>query len=258
MSDYALQFTASNKSLIRLGTLGNLGSQIGDGLYLKFDVKTTQLTSVHGYGLYATNDTSRFWITLTNTVKIHVGDNSQSGNKLAGYATNYKKLNDGKRHTVEMQVYPTINTISIKIDDENQVVTYTWTQAPSTFSNFTGYVVFGGVNINQYNGYESYFTGTLDNLKIGTSADAIYGSWGFNEGTGTTSDDATVNGNTATLTNGTGGSIPVWVTGLRRIYINVGSEVWRVGTDLHIKVNGSWKKVKKAYVQISGDWKVIY
>lgn len=259
MSDYALQFIEANKSLLNLGTLGNLGGQLSDGFYLKFDVKTTQLSSLHGFGIYASNASSRFWLEISHTISIVLGENTQNGKKLGAYATNYKKLNNGERHTVEIQMYPATNVITIKIDEVVQGITYTFQGTPAAFNNFTGNVYFGARNNNQFNNaFERYFTGVLDNIKIGTSSGAVYGSWGLNEGSGTTSTDLSGNGRTATLTNGSGGSIPTWVTGLKRIYINIGSEVWKVGTDLQIKVSGSWKKVKRAYIQISGDWKVIY
>lgn len=264
-TDYALQFDSTQKSLLSLGTLGNLGSQLGSGFFIEFDFQSTApFTGIWGFGIYAGSPSSRVWISFSNSILnysigIVVGANTQGGLELAGGMTTQIKLNDGKKRRISIQAFPATNTIEIKIDGVAQTITYSKQQTPALFSNFLGSFYIGARNNNQFNNtFEGYWSGTIDNLRIGTSPSNIYAGWGFNEGTGTTAADYTGNGRTATLTNGSGGAKPAWVTGLKRIYINIGSEVYKVGRDAYIKVSGSWKRVKNMYLKMDGVWKTIY
>lgn len=198
-------------SRLNMGSLGNLGSSLASGLYIEFDIQTKQASSSFGYGRFATNVSSRFWVELGTSVALQVGDTLQAGLAMKGSATSYSTLNDGRKHNVKIQAYPSTNVLQITIDDVVQTVTMTLSQSPVTFANFTGQVHLGVENRNQFNNnFAGYFAGIIDNFKIGTSPSNIYATYNFNSGSSPVADQSG-NGNTGTLA---GTTPPQYVVGL--------------------------------------------
>ncbi len=204
MSDFALLFDGS-QNYVSLGTMGNFGSNLGSGFYCKFQIKST-ITSYSEMGytggqalIIAVGGYSG------DGMRLYIRDNS-SNVLAANVASPSIAWNDGNLHTLIYTANFTTQVITISVDGVSQTVFYE-NQSPSySFVNFTGNPVGIGSALSG-----SFLACTLDNFQIGTSSSVLYGSYGFNEGTGTTTADASGNNNTGTLT---GSPVPLWVTGL--------------------------------------------
>lgn len=210
--DYSLTFDGS-QNYVSLGTMGNFGQNLGKGFYARFELTTTD-TAIAEFGRYpgfpVTNSTfgimfneDRFNSNVSGALGFYLIDNNN--NELLGNTGNVN-FNDGNKHVIEISANPATNTIVIKVDGVSKSITYRFQQTPSTFSNFASAIWIGGHNES---GGNKFLSGKLDNLVLGTGQDIaeIYGSYNFNDGSGTTLTDQSGNNNNGTLT---GSPKPVW------------------------------------------------
>lgn len=215
MADYALAFDGT-QNYVSLGTLGNFGSNLGNGFYCSFQIKTTQI-SLAEFGEFGGGST--FFIigfnetaSGGNTSGALELDITAAGQRLRGGVNSSPTViwNDGNVHAIVMTANFTTKTITIVIDGQSQTITYSNTGSLTSFSNFTQahYIA-----ARWFSGSAGNFLAcTLDNFQIGTSSSVLYGNYGMNDGPGsTTIVDSSGNGNTGTLT---GNPLPIWVTGL--------------------------------------------
>jgi hypothetical protein len=210
----ALQ-TDGSQNYISLGTLGNLGSNLSNGLYIDFWINTTA-TGYKSQGLY---DGGNYYIQYQLNSNIAAGNalnhglamylSDPSGNVLQGGAASPTiNFNDGSNHHVNFTVNFSAQTIAISIDDVAQSVAYQTQQALSSFTNFSKAFYVGARNENGTAG--NYFAATYDAFKIGTSSSNLYGNYQMNEGVGTTVTDTSGNSNNGSLAKGAG-DYPLWI-----------------------------------------------
>ncbi len=214
MADYSLLFDGV-QNYVSLGTMGNFGSNLGNGFYCSFQIKTTSTASKF-VGFQQNNLTVSFAFNIksngganTNSIYFKFGD---TGGRFlqAGIDSPTINFTNGNIHTIAFSVNFVTNTITATIDGVSQTITYNLQQTLSTFTNFTQPFYIGVYNNNGTPG--NFFACTLDNFQIGTSSSVLYGSYSMNDGPGsTTIADSSGNGNTGTLT---GSPLPTWVTGL--------------------------------------------
>jgi len=212
---FALQFNGST-NYVSLGTLGNLGSNLGSGFYCKFDIKTTSTSQgIFGYSTGSNQiievglNTNAAWTDVANhglTIYLNANNNLLLSGGTSAPTINF---NDGATHTIIFTATPATNTITLSIDGVNQTVAYGGQQTPSTFVNFSSNFFIGARN--NVGSPNLFLACTLDNFRIGTSSSNIYGSYLFNEGKGTITADSSGNGNNGTLA---GSPLPSWVAGL--------------------------------------------
>lgn len=210
---YALKFDGS-QNYLDLGTMGSFGSNLGSGIYIKFQIKTT-VTSIVAFGnsfsgqqLQVTlNQSSDFgYSNISGAICIEYQDNA-SNYSLCGFQSPTINFNDGNIHIVEISINVSAKTLVIKIDGVSQSVNNNLSTMTS-FINFVGNFRIGCVN--NFGTNQKFISATFYNLQIGTSAGTLYGNYQMNEGTGTTTADSSGNGNTGTLS---GSPLPLWVTG---------------------------------------------
>lgn len=210
MADYALAFDGS-QNYVSLGTMGNFGSNLGSGFYCSFQINTTQTTIGAVFGMLNVSGTNAVQIEFNSTggngaIRAFLRDTT--GKVLDGFASNVS-ANNGNTHTVEITMVPSTNSIVIKVDGVSKSISYSTQATPASFINFDSNVILGAKS--NHGTINEFLACTLDNFQIGTSSSVLYGSYSFNEGTGTTTADSSGNGNTGTLT---GSPLPTWVTGL--------------------------------------------
>lgn len=208
------------QNYLDLGTLGTLGTDMTNGVYCKFKIKTKS-TALGEFGMEHTTQCSGFIIGLNegaqgvNTsgrVWVDVIDSSAAIHHIRGYTTAATPFNDGKVHTIEVTVNVSAKTMVIKVDDVSYAITYESQTTFTTFANFNAGWIVGA----------SYFNGSIsptmpcivDDLVIGYDSSHIYGSYSFEEGGGTTTANAGSVGGTATLT---GSPVPDWVGDLSHL-----------------------------------------
>lgn len=213
--DNALKFDGV-QNYLNLGTLGNMGSNIGNGFFISFDIKSTQTTK-SSFGLGAAgqqivkitfNGSANELSTVSGNIGVVIRNRLTT--KLLRAATNTPSIifNNGSKHTISIQVLPASNSVSISIDGVSQNISYAEQQTPTEFENFsTKPFVLGALYYNT--GLLDYMSCTLDNVKIGTNSGSLYGNYLFDEGTGITTDNTL--GTDATLV---GTVKPLWVKGL--------------------------------------------
>lgn len=200
------------QNYINLGTLGSLGSNAGSGLYVKFDIITTQ-TTPFGFGeynlftesLYITLNLNASEVTSNHALNL-VFEGNNNNFFVAGVNSPTISFNDGFRHTLEFELLPASGSLVVRIDGVPQTVTVTRHDGGYTYGNFASDFYMGARNNN--GSPISFMNATIDNFAIGTSANNIFANYKFDEGSGTTTADATGNGNTATLS---GSPVPTWV-----------------------------------------------
>lgn len=218
MTDNALQFDGT-QNYLDLGTLGSLGSNLGNGFYYRQDIKTSK-TDKREQGIVWTGSPSNCAIiiglnnnsgggTTSGCIRLYTRD--QTGKQLAGATTSATNFNDGAKHIIEVIAVFSTNTITIKVDGVSKAITYTAQQTPSSFTDFNRIFPVGARN--NAGSFDYYLASIVDNFQIGTSLSALYGSYSMDEGSGTTTANAGSVGGTATLTKGAG-DYPAWVTGL--------------------------------------------
>lgn len=215
MSDFALSFDGS-QNYVDLGPMGSFGSNLGNGFYCKFLIKTTS-TAVGVSGMDYTG-------THHNVIQLafNIGSSSGSGklrlyitdnnNNWFGNAVNSPTIsfNDGSVHTLEFIANIVAKTLIVNIDGVSQTVTNIVNNTLSTFVNFPEAFYIGAQKSDA--GVNSFFACILDNFQIGTSSAVLYGNYAMNDGPGaTTIIDSSGNGNTGTLN---GSPLPTWATGL--------------------------------------------
>lgn len=252
MANFALQFNGST-NFMSLGTLGDLGSNLANGFYIKFQTKTTT-TAVATFGCGATGKEyvqiafNRDQAGTAAPGKISIGIRNNPATKTLRAATSSAtSFNDGSDHWVEIYVLPAINSVTIKVDDVSQSITYNEQQSPVEFVNFTAGA--GGASLtneasnffmgsNNYNGVKGeYFNGIFDTVLIGVSQTDLYGIYLMDDGAGTT----VINSSTKAGNAGIGGSpLPSWVTGLAAVtYPIISSATATEITATSAKANGS-------------------
>lgn len=164
---------------VDFGVMGNFGSNLGSGLYLKFDL----LSDFTGDGtLIGTGSSGQqfFKIGLNNggTDRFTISLRDNAGLNLSGRITLATK--DRQKRNIEIQLTPSTNTIQVWVDGVAQTVTYTAQQTPATFVNFPRRVTLG----SRDNGFGTLVEGSraiVDNLRIGTTSSNLYGSYGFED-----------------------------------------------------------------------------
>lgn len=187
LTDTLLPHDGEGKAVLVLGTgaavdfgvMGNFGSNLGSGLYLKFDL----LSDFTGDGtLIGTGSSGQqfFKIGMNNggTDRFTISLRDNTGLNLSGRITLATK--DRQKRTIEIQITPSTNTIQVWVDGVAQTVTYTAQQTPATFVNFPRRITLGARD----NGFGTLVEGSraiVDNLLMGTSSGALYGSYDFND-----------------------------------------------------------------------------
>ena len=214
--NYALKFNGINQ-YASLGTMGNFGSNLGNGFYNSFQIQTTN-TTLGEFGQYNGANSVMIGLNAIGFESLGAGhlafflNDSANNNALIGYTTNNTNFNDGNKHIIVITANPATNIITISVDSAPQAITYIAQQTPSSFGNFGKNFCLGGRQT--YTGaYDEFFACTIDNFQIGTSSSVLYGNYKMDEGSGTTIADSSGNGNTGTLVNDTSPST-MWVPGL--------------------------------------------
>jgi len=205
--NYALKFNGINQ-YASLGTMGNFGSNLGNGFYCKSDI-TIPSYQLYTYifGTYGGNEGVGLTMYSPTALQFQIKDNN--GLTLQGHFT--ANIFDGNKHTLEITAISSTNTIVANVDDSPSTVGYIAQQTPATFVNFQNQMNIGARRNGGNN--QNPLACTLDNFQIGTSSSVLYGNYKMNEGSGTTIADSSGNGNTGTLVNDTSPST-MWVPGL--------------------------------------------
>lgn len=199
---------------VNFGTMGNFGSNLGSGFYAKFQIQTLDKTSTKEiFGVFATGGVNPglelFYNSVSSTGDLQFYFKDPSGNAINAHwdGANSPHINDGAIHTIELTVVANPAAATLKIDGVTKTVGYYSQQNLSGFANFNTFFAIGGQN---FAGTMFKFTsGIIYNLQVGTSAGALYGSYNLQEGTGTTANDTSGQGNNGTLS---GSPLPVWNT----------------------------------------------
>jgi len=215
---YALSYDGVH-SYTSLGTMGNFGSNLGNGFYCSFQIKTTQTTVGAAYGILNTGSVTGMSLDLnmysSTSHRIFFRDNN--GNQfIPRFTFNFA---DGNLHTVVISVNFATQTVTITVDGNNITPSaYDSNQVLTTFSNLAFNMFLGGRNNRNNSVVNESLACTLDNFQIGTSSSVLYGSYlgSRQTGRGTTLYDVSGNVNNGTLSQsgGTSANIPAWVAGL--------------------------------------------
>jgi hypothetical protein len=218
MANYALQFDG-NQNYVSLGTMGNLGSNLGSGFYMKFNIQTTQ-TTIFDFGVYGGNSPNSSAVIYFNAdqaannvsgkIRVFVQGGS-GGGILCGATTSATTYNNGSTHTIEVIINVGSQTVAINFDGASQAISYENQNTITGFNNFI-YSFVLGARYDQGT-IDKFGACTLDNVLIGTTSSSLYGVYYFNDGSGITTLDSSGSGNTGTLGN-SGGANPAWVAGL--------------------------------------------
>lgn len=216
MANTALQFDGV-QNYVTLGTLGNLGSNLGSGLYISFQIKTTSaINAFFGCATGNANEMVEIAFNVEHTFSSQVNhclslwfqaNNTQI--LAGGVDAPTINFNDGMVHTVVFIANPTTNIITLTIDGVAQPILYRNQNTLAIFANFTQDFYLGCRN--NVGSPNAFLQCAIDNFKIGTSAGALYGSYTFAEGQGTVITDDSGQGNNGTLI---GTPVPSWITGL--------------------------------------------
>lgn len=255
----ALSFNGTT-AYLDLGTMGSFGSSLTAGFYCKFYIKTTSTSAGNfinfnsGQEIYIGLNRKSDGSTSSGCIRFHLTDNA--GHVLQGGCDTSTGFNDGNINTIEIIWVTGTNSYTLKVNGTSKTVTYTNTDTPSTFSNFSRKVIFGARDASGT--IDGFFNCTLDNIQIGTTSSSLYGVYLLNEGTGTTTADTSGQGNTGTLS---GSTLPSWVTGLVtdsiNLQVNIG-DTWKTVTGMQINIGDTWKTVTAAQINIGDAWKTIY
>ncbi|HEX2910395.1 MAG TPA: hypothetical protein VH186_06270 [Chloroflexia bacterium] len=208
----ALQFDGA-QNYVSLGTLGNFGSNLGNGFYAKFDIQTWQTAAFQFGEIYVAPAMSVVlhfnadYNGTTSTGKFRLYIRDTGARLLKAGTTNATNFNDGNKHTIEISANVTAGTVTIKLDEAILPVTISATP-PATFTNLSNNFLLGALNNGGTPG--AFFKGTIDNFVIGTSPTTLYGSYLFDDGANPTA-DASGNNNNGTLL---GNPLPAFVKGL--------------------------------------------
>lgn len=203
------------QNYLNLGKLGTFGSNLGSGFYCKFQIATSSaVKEFQGYQNNLTDGNQQVSLvfnatgnntSLSGAIQLLIRDST--GLLLRGGSSGSIGFNDGKLHTVILTANFSTNTITVSIDNTSQAVNYLSQQTPATFVNFSTSFVIAALDLNDVT-FNNFFQHNLSSFVIGTSASSLYGSYLFNEGTGSTTADSSGQSNTATLT---GSPKPTWI-----------------------------------------------
>ena len=183
--NYALKFNGTNQ-YASLGTMGNFGSNLGSGFYCKVPIQTPSTSQGFIWGvqnpyIQLQANSAANGANVNHALQFTTYDTSN--NLLRGGCNSPTiNFNDGQKHTIEIDITYSTNTIVIKIDGTVQTITYDTQGTPHTFSNFAGSLFLGCRNQNGTP--DSFFACTLDNFQIGTSASNIFASYAFDQSHG--------------------------------------------------------------------------
>lgn len=213
-SGYSLRFDGS-QNYLSLGNLGNFGSSLGSGVYIKFTLQTTQTSTTFLMGGGNSGSVTSLLIiinsiqtgtNIVNRLRVFLRDNS--GKLLdAGTAADYN-YTDGSPHTFIITINPSTNIVTVSIDGSAQGINYASQPTPSSFSNFANGFSLGARNNNGV--ISGYTNCTVDDFSIGTSSGVIYASYNFNDGANPIA-DGSGNANNGTLL---GTTLPLFVPGI--------------------------------------------
>lgn len=199
------------QNYVSLGLMGGFGSAIGtdNGFYASLDIKViTAATNTCPFGTLKIGN--------LNSIRMFLNSGGVSGKtrfnlydslskKIDGFFTN-TTIMDGSMHTIVVTITPSTNTMTVTLDGASQSMTLTNVETPNTFVNFDKTVFIGATNAD--GSVSNNANVILDNVKFGTSAGTLFGSYAINEGTGTTIADTSGQNNTGTLS---GTPLPAWV-----------------------------------------------
>jgi lysophospholipase L1-like esterase len=195
---------------VSLGTLGNFGSNLGNGLYISFDIKTTQTTKA-SFGFFNDGTTLGIRPKLNmdqsgnlSSGKIGLYFRAHNGAFIDAATTSATDFNDGQIHNIEISVSG--DTVTIKVDGDSKPISYRAQTTLTSFANL-GYAFAIGAS-NGRGVFSEFLNGIVDNFKIGTLT-SLYGEYSFDEGTGTTVANKAMPSLAASLVN-----TPQWVLGL--------------------------------------------
>lgn len=211
-ANFALQFDGT-QNYVDFGTMGTFGSSLTNGAYVSFTIKTTDTGSnKRVFSVLTGSNKMAIQAFINNTQSgsikfIIADDNAHTLNKEALSAN----INDGNVHAVVITADVVAMTAVITVDGISQSLNDSNVGTLGTFVDFNQHLVMGTLNNNGTINNTVALAGTIDNFKIGTSSTTLFGSYGFNEGTGITTADVSGKGNTGTLT---GSPTPSWVSGI--------------------------------------------
>jgi len=212
MDDYALKFDGS-QNYLNLGTLGNLGSNLGSGFFLEFKIKTT-ITATRIWGVSNSTGNQQMFIYLNadrSTANVAGLLSflfvSPAGSSILGGTYLDTSFNDGKVHTVKFLATMNPAVVRVFVDNVEYSVNYSNQSNLSGFINFDRGFYLGARDQGAAN---SHTDCSIDGVKIGTSPTDLYGSYSFSEGTGSTTANNVTSGASATLV---GSPLPSWIPG---------------------------------------------
>jgi len=146
---------------------------------------------------------------------------SQDAKNYKFASTSSLNINDNKWHFVAIVITPSTNTALLYFDGASVSITASLSESPSTFSNFEFPFAIGAVNFKGTNG--TFFNGYLDKFRLYTTGlsslevlnayltapptSNIFLSYEFDEGSGSSTTDASGNGFTGTITGATYSSL---------------------------------------------------
>jgi len=294
----ALTFDGTDDHVL-LGTLGTFGSQVKNSA-VEFWVKTTDKSVISapikiiespGDAVYAIefnralrNTTSSELDYQPGATLVYLRDNT--GKVLAGHILT--DIYDGSWHHFVMNVVDAVSgNVEVYVDGQRRNFDKHYSQNPSSFTSWTKSIAIGAQN-NRGNGISSFFNGSISELRIWNAprtagqiaefeyaeipadAQGLVAYYTFNDGSGNTLTDHSVNGHHGTLTNMdadnawirrarctriVGEPIEVFVS---NIYSNAGSEIytclggaaWLEATEPE-KGTGTWEVVNGNSISVA-------
>ncbi len=203
---------------VNLGLMGNMGSNLGSGLYIKIDL----LSDFSGDGtLIGTGSSGSQYFKIgvngggVDRFTITLRDNA--GLNLSGRVHSLPTRDRNKR-TIEIQLTPSTNTIEVWVNGVAQTIVYTAQQSPTTFVNFTRKVSVG-CRDNGFGTNVEGSRGIFDNLRIGINPSTLYGIYNCND-TSFPIQDSSGNSN-----HGTAGGSPQLVLGFDQMPKSIGRTI---------------------------------
>lgn len=206
-----------SQNYLSLGTMGNFGSNLGNGFYCQFQVKITATSSSYIIGTNNVGNNSAALIGVnqgrgaagkTNGIRLYIHDNN--GHSIdSDIANTPPTITDGYLHTITVQWDGgSATTVSISVDGVSQPIEYNIQQTLSGFSNWSFPMTLGARNNG---GTVSSFTSCiLSSVQLGNSPSNLYGKYAMSETSGTTISDSSGKGNNGTLMTSSG-SLPLFL-----------------------------------------------
>ena len=151
--EHALDFDGSDDHII-LTTLGDLGSNLADGVTGSFWIKTTDTSQGWVFGTRNPSDGVRLDmrintdpVTAANvTGEIQLFSQDEDTVQLFGGVNSDTGITDGFWHNIVFTIHFSTNTIQVFVDGVSQAIVYDLQNTPSNFVNWTRNQFIGGFN----------------------------------------------------------------------------------------------------------------